>query len=45
MCGENGQTSGQSGMAKINEQRKGVQELFHKSEDHALNINLCVKFA
>jgi len=26
---------------KINEQRKGVQELFQMRDDNALNINLC----
>jgi len=31
-------------MGKINENRKSSQEIFHKSDDHPLNINLCVKF-
>jgi len=31
-------------MEKINEQRHAVQELFHTKKDHALNINLWVKF-
>ena len=36
--------SGQSRMLKINKQRKELQELFHTSEDNALNILLCVTF-
>ena len=31
-------------MGIINEQRKWEQELFHTREDHAMDINLCVKF-
>jgi len=32
-------------MGKINKERKVVQDLFHTREDHAMNINLCVKFS
>jgi len=32
---------GKAEWKKFNENRKGVQELFHTREDHALNINLC----
>jgi len=35
---------GKAKWEKINEQRKAEQELFHTREDHALNIDLSVKF-
>jgi len=37
-------TNGQGRMEKMNEHRKGVQELYHTSEDYALNINLYVEY-
>jgi len=38
-----GQTGEQNRIEKTNKQRKSIQELFQTREDHALNINLCVK--
>jgi len=35
----------QSKSENLKNQRKSVQELFHTRENHALIINLCVKFA
>jgi len=44
MGGEKGQKKSAKLMGEFNEQRKWVRELFHNSEDHVLNINLCVTF-
>jgi len=39
-----GKQTGEAERKKINEHRKRMQESFHTMTEHALNINLCVKF-